>query len=331
MKQDNQRYLSMKKYILIIFILVLLIPGLFLFSKWKKGVTEQEYQAAISRNMSIYALEIPENAEFAGEAVPMDLYYVRESFDRELLTNVYWHSSTLLMFKRAHRFLPQIEKILEKEGMPDDMKYIALIESSLTNTQSPAGASGPWQFMKAAALKYGLEVNEEVDERYHMKKSTEAACRYLKDSYQSFGNWTLAAASYNAGPGNISKPVSTQNENSFYDLLVNAETSRYIYRILAVKEIFNNPVKYGFNFRKKDLYPEIPVKEIMVDSTIPNLAEFAKKQGINYKILKEFNPWLRKNTLTNKTKKKYYLDIPERNNLYYSKLKTISDTSNEKP
>ncbi len=329
MKTGFVRYLMMKKYIIVILLLVLLIPGFLLFSKWKKGVSEAEYQAAIARNLSVYALELPDTASFAGEAVPMDLFYVREAYDREMLTNVYWHSSTLLMFKRANRFLPDIEQILREEQLPDDIKYIALIESSLTNAVSPAGAAGPWQFLKASGQKYGLEISEEVDERYHLKKSTRAACRYLKEGYGTFGSWTLAAASYNAGPGNIKKPLGTQNESNFYDLLVNAETSRYIYRILAVKEIFNNPVKYGFHFRAKDLYPRIPVKEVVVDSTIKDLAQFAKDQGINYKILKEFNPWLRKNTLTVKPGKTYTIDIPERNNLYYKNLTKTSGPDSE--
>lgn len=311
-------------------LILLLIPGIFLFFKWRTGISEEEYQDAVSRNIGVFAIEIPDKAEFAGEPVPINLFYVRESFDREMLTNVYWHSSTLLMLKRSHRFLPVIENILFEQDVPDDLKYISLIESSLTNAQSPAGACGPWQFMKATGIKYGLEINEEVDERYNLKKSTEAACRYMKEAYANFGSWTLAAASYNAGPGNISKPISTQKETSFYDLLVNAETSRYIYRILAVKEIFSNPEKYGFHFRKKDLYPIIPAKELVIDSSVNDLALFAKQQGINYRILKEFNPWLRKNILTNKTKKKYIIEIPDRNDLYYSKMKTEVDTIPEK-
>ncbi len=284
------------------------------------GISDSEYSEAVSHNLKAIALDIPVNQDFAGEKVPMDMFYVREAFDRELITNVYWHSSTLFMLKRANRYFPVIEPILAKNNIPDDFKYIVLAESNLTNTQSPSGAVGYWQFLKATGQMYGLEINDEIDERYNLEKSTEAACKYLSDSYRTYKNWTLTAASYNSGPDNISKPMAAQQESSFYDLLLNPETSRYIYRILAIKEVFADPAKYGFHYRSKDLYPEIPCKKIAIDSGIRDLAAFARLQGINYKILKEFNPWLRKSFLTNKSKKVYILDIPNRNDLLYSTI-----------
>jgi hypothetical protein len=308
-------------------LLIVSISVFFIFSKWKIGITDNEYADAVSKNLKAIALDLPEKQEFAGEQVPMDLFYVRESFDRELITNVYWHSSTLLMLKRANRYFPVIEPILVKYHIPDDFKYIVVAESNLTNAQSPAGAIGYWQFLKATGIQYGLEINEEIDERYNLEKSTGAACRYLADSYKNYNNWTLTAASYNSGPDNINKPMSAQKENNFYDLLLNPETSRYIYRILAIKEVFSDPEKYGFHYRKKDLYPFIPTRKITVDSSIKDLSDFAHKLGINYKILKEFNPWLRKASLTNKSRKVYVLDIPTREDLLYSRL-IVSDSNN---
>jgi len=301
-------------------LLIISLGGFFIYSKWKSGISDKEYNDAVSRGIKAYALDLPQQMSFAGEAVPMDLFWVREAIDREMLTNVYWHSSTLLLLKRAHRYLPQIEPILKKNGVPDDIKFMAIIESNLTTVVSPAGAAGFWQFIKETGQRYGLEINDEVDERYNVEKSTTAACAYLKEGYSRYNNWTLAAASYNAGFENISKPLTTQGSMSFYETMLNPETSRYIFRILAIKEVFSEPMKYGFVYRAKDLYPNIPIKEVKIDSSIINLADFARKQGINYKILKEFNPWLRKNTLTNKTHKTYTLLIPDKEDIYYSKL-----------
>ena len=313
-----------------LWLLVVLIAGisvLFIYSKWRTGLSNSEYADAVTRNLKAIALDIPEKQEFAGEQVPVDMFYLREAFDRELITNVYWHSSTLFMLKRAHRFFPVIEPILAKNHIPDDFKYIVVAESNLTNAQSPSGAIGYWQFLKATGMMYGLEINDEIDERYNIEKATEAACRYLSDSYKNYNNWTLTAASYNSGPDNISKPMAAQKENNFYDLLLNPETSRYIYRILAIKEIFSDPAKYGFHYREKDLYPVIPVRKISIDSSIRDLGSFSHGLGINYKILKEFNPWLRKGSLTNKSRKVYVLDIPNREDLLYSKL--IKSDSNK--
>lgn len=252
----------------------------------------------------------PKEIDFAGEKTPLQIYDVRERMDRELLINENLHSSTILIIKRANKFFPIIEPILAKYNVPDDFKYLAVIESSLLNAVSSAGARGVWQFMPETAREKGMEVSETVDERYHLEKSTEAACKYLLAAKEKFGSWTLAAASYNGGMAGITKQIEFQEVNNYYDLLLNEETSRYVFRILALKEIMKNPVLYGFNIQNEELYTNLPTRKIEVDSTISNLSTFAKAQGINYKILKYHNPWLRDKKLDNPTKKKYEIEIP---------------------
>ncbi|MES2545661.1 MAG: lytic transglycosylase domain-containing protein [Bacteroidota bacterium] len=252
----------------------------------------------------------PTTIDFAGENTPLNIADVYERFDRELLVNTNLNASTRLIIRRANRVFPIIEPILKAKGIPDDFKYLAVIESSLTNATSPAGAKGVWQFMPQTAKEIGIEVNESVDERYHLEKSTEAACRYLLDAKRKFGSWTLAAASYNGGTTGVNKQIEFQKVSSYYDLFLNEETGRYVFRILALKEIMKNPEKYGFPIDARELYKTIPVKKIEVDSTITNLADFAKNQGINYKILKIHNPWLRDKKLDNLNRKKYVIEIP---------------------
>lgn len=253
---------------------------------------------------------LPKAMDFASEKAPLNIADVSERLDRELIINANLHSTTTLILKRANRVFPIIEPILKKNGIPDDFKYLAVIESGLVNVVSPAGARGVWQFMPQTAKEYGMEVNEIVDERYHLEKSTQAACDYLKAAKNKFGNWTLAAASYNGGMAGISKQIERQGVSDYYDLLLTEETSRYVFRILALKEIMKNPEKYGFALPNEQLYFPIETKQISVDSTVTNLATFAKKQGVNYKVLKIHNPWLRDTKLENKTKKVYTIDIP---------------------
>lgn len=270
----------------------------------------------------VYSIEIPDTIDFADEQVPLDVFYIRENLDRELTVNTYFHSSTLMMLKRANRWFPVIEPILKKNNLPDDFKYLALIESGLENVTSPAGAVGFWQFMKGTAKEYGLEVNDAIDERYHVEKSTQAACRYLSESYAEYKNWTLAAASYNTGNHRIAKELAKQRVTNYYDLLLSTETTRYIFRILAVKLIFQNPAKYGFLISKDDLYPPIPTKIVTVTQTVSSLVDFARKHNITYKTLKIFNPWLRDDNLPNRSGKTYQIKIPEEGYLNYSKLRT---------
>ncbi|WP_276977188.1 lytic transglycosylase domain-containing protein, partial [Flavobacterium filum] len=224
---------------------------------------------------------LPSAIDFAGEKTPLHVADVRERFDREMIINTNLHSTTTLILKRANRTFPIIEPILKKYDIPDDFKYLAVIESGLANVVSPSGARGVWQFMPETAKEKGMEVNDFVDERYHLEKSTEAACKYLIDAKNKFGSWTLAAAAYNGGMGGINKQITNQQVNDYYDLLLTEETSRYVFRILALKEIMKNPVKYGFDLPKESLYHPIEVKKITVDSTITDLASFAKTQGIN--------------------------------------------------
>jgi membrane-bound lytic murein transglycosylase D len=253
---------------------------------------------------------MPDSIDFAGERTPLQISDVKERFERELLVNANLDATTLLVIKRANRAFPVIEPILKKYGVPDDFKYLAVIESNLVNAVSPAGARGVWQFMPETARETGMEVNEIVDERYHLEKSTEAACKYLLNAKFRFGNWTLAAASYNGGMTGVNKQIEMQKVTDYYDLLLNDETSRYVFRILALKEIMKNPDKYGFILAPEELYTILPSKKVMVDTTITDLATFAKSQGINYKILKIHNPWLRDKKLLNTSRKMYQIEIP---------------------
>lgn len=248
--------------------------------------------------------------EFAGEKVPYSDFEVRERVDREILGNTFSHSRTLMVLKRAGRWFPVIEPVLKKNGLPDDLKYVAVIESDLSNVVSPAGASGFWQFMKATAPEFGLEVTDEVDERYHVQKATEAACEYFKKAYAKFNSWTLAAASYNMGMAGVTKRVEEQKQQSYYDLDLSSETTRYVARILAMKSIFENPQAYGFHISNQDLYPPVPVATLTVNTSIADLSTFAIKNGTTLKMLRELNPWLRKNTLSNPRGKSYSILVP---------------------
>lgn len=279
-------------------------------SQIPKATSDEEYMAALSDHNKVFSILVPENLNFAGEKVPLDMFYVQEALENEMTVNTYWHSSTLLLLKRAHRWFPVIEPILKKNGVPDDFKYLAVAESGLKDVVSPAGATGFWQIMKGTAREYGLEVNSEVDERYHLEKSTEVACQYLLDAYEKYGNWTLAAASYNAGMNKISKETIRQNESQYYHMNFGTETGRYIYRILALKQIMNHPKEYGFHLRKEDLYQPFNTTEVEVDSTIEDLSAFARKYGMNYKELKIYNPWLRQAYLPDESRRLYSIKIP---------------------
>ena len=305
---------------------------LFTYSTYEEK-EDLSYKKVFQANYKIFALNLPNTIEFAGEKVPMNLIDVREKLDRELHVNTYWQSNTLLFIKRLNRWFPIIEKILLEENVPNDFKYLALIESGLTQVVSPAGAAGFWQIMKKTAPEFGLEVTSEVDERYHIEKSTHAACLYLKEAKEKFGSWTLAAASYNIGQSGLQRQLNKQEVNSYYDLLLNSETSRYLFRILAAKHILSNANQFGFNFRPKDLYPAITYKTIVTDSSISSFTEFAAQNGINYKVLKYLNPWLRSKELTNSKRKKYEIKIPDEkfiNQLQTQPPLTELDTSKNK-
>jgi membrane-bound lytic murein transglycosylase D len=296
------------------------LGALFIYAVFDKTGIDQVYRNLFSHDYRVFAPEPPPKMDFAGEKVPLKLFYVREALDREILASTFMHASTILMFKRSYRWFPVIEPILKKNGIPDDFKFLALAESNFANVVSPAGAEGFWQFIKPTGQKYGLEITEEVDERYNVEKSTEAACRYFREAWQKFGSWTLAAASYNRGIDGMSDALVNQGGTGFYDLFMNDETGRYIYRILAMKEVYNHPVKYGFYLREQDFYPPVPSYTVMVDTPVQSLPAFAQKLKTSYKVLRDFNPWIRRYNLPNKSRKSYTFILPLPGMIYTDSL-----------
>jgi len=299
-------------------IAIIMVSSLLIFATTNENEVEDNNTSNsdkknTSETYQIKALKIPDGLNFAGEPVPIEKADIKERIDRELLVNTYWQSNGLLLIKRTHKYFPIIEPILEKNGIPNDFKYLAVIESGLQNVTSPAGAKGFWQIMKSTGRENGLEVNANVDERYHIEKSTQVACNYLNKAKKRFGSWTLAAAAYNAGNAGVSRRVKSQMVNDYYDLLLPDETQRYIPRIIALKEILNNPEKYGFIFENEDLYNLESTKLVKVDTVITNIAKFSKDFGTNYKTLKIHNPWLRENKLNNASRKLYEIKIPVEN------------------
>lgn len=299
------------KYIFTIggLLLLIFIVKLFSFAYDGNYQNEKDY---INTHYQISGLRIPKDINFCGEKVPLSDFMVTENLDRELLVNTYWQSQTLLLYKRANRWFPVIETILKRNGIPNDFKYIPVVESALTNIVSPAKATGYWQFIEETGKNYGLVINEEIDERYSIEKSTEAACKYFKEAYKKFNNWTLVAASYNMGMSGLADQLEKQKANNYYNLYLNDETARYVFRILAVKDILSRPKAYGFALRKQDLYHPFPTKNLIVDSSITSLSDFALKQGFNYKIIKLLNPWLRSTGLNNPEKKVYAIALPKK-------------------
>jgi membrane-bound lytic murein transglycosylase D len=308
----NKKFYLLFSIIILVFILISFV---------NKETKNKLHQREFNKQYRIFSLLSPDNLDFSDEIVPYNSSGIWERLDKELLRNTYWQSNTLLYFKKANKYFPIIEPILEVNGIPDDFKYLALIESGLENVVSPSGAAGFWQFLKATGKEYNLEVNSSIDERYNLEKSTFAACEYLNNAYKQFGSWTMAAASYNMGMSGIRRAIESQGTNNYYNLFLNKETSQYVFRIIAIKEIMENPVKYGFIYREQDLYSMLDVRVVEVDYTIDDLHQFSFDNGINYKILKEFNPWLRKSILPNKSKKKYKIRIPlETENLVFQNI-----------
>lgn len=289
-----------------------IVGGLF-FSSYPADVKNRVVDTASGpQEIFFTAVTLPEKLDFADESVPLENFDVRESLDREMLIVANYHSQELLYLKKTVRYFSIIEPILKKNEIPDDFKFLALAESGfLDKIVSPAGAVGIWQFMKGAALEYGLEVNEEVDERYHIEKATEAACRYLKNSFVRYGNWTMVAASYNAGISGMNRQIDVQDSKNYYDLLLNEETSRYIFRILALKLVIGDPEKYGFKVSDDEKYPIIPFKEVKITGSVKSFTDYARENNINYKLFKQFNPWLRQPDLKNPKGKIYTVKIPE--------------------
>jgi membrane-bound lytic murein transglycosylase D len=255
--------------------------------------------------------EIPTYLEFAGEKIPTENFEVFERMDREFISNTYFHSATILALKRAARWFPVIEPILKKNNIPDDFKYLCVAESNMENVISYAGATGFWQFMEPAGKKYGLEINSLIDERYDVWKSTEAACKYLKDSYEMFGSWTLSAASYNMGQDGVTLQMERQKANDYFNLVLNSETLRFVARIVAIKYILQNPEVYGFEIKDDEKYKPLEYYEVKLDNSISDFADYADSLGINYFILKMYNPWLRDNYLSNQSKQVYMIKLPK--------------------
>ncbi len=313
--KKNLKFILRLSFSLITIIVLVVFIRFFLFSK-DTGAKDKEFSRDFSGHYSIYAVPIPKHLNFAGEPVPVEKYDVFEGLDREFLVNTYWQSQTLLFIKRANKYFPIIEPILKKNNIPEDFKYLALAESGLMNVVSPSHAVGFWQFVKKTGQQYGLTVNKNIDERYHLEKSTQAACDYLNDAYEIFNNWTLVAASYNVGMKNLKKQLDKQQVASYYDMYLNKETARYVYRIIAIKYILSNPGKYGFHFRKKDLYRYPEFKVDTIDTTINSLEDFAISQSVNLKLLKDLNPWIRGRSLQNPDSVKYGIKIPVKRELF---------------
>lgn len=273
-------------------------------------VQDSAYHQKFLEGYQIMPPALPGKLDFAGEAVPLDFYLCRERLDREVMVNIFWQSNQLLLLKRANRYFPEIESILKEYGVPEDFKYLCLIESGMMNVVSPAGAAGFWQLMPGTARDHGLEVNAHIDERYNLEKATRAACEYILLLHERFGSWTLAAAAYNTGQSNMDYHLRTQSVTDYYQLYLPEETSRYVYRILAEKLIVGNPGHYGLHIRPQDLYPPLQERKIKVDTTINDLFAFARQQGVTYQMLKLYNPWIRGKTLPDKSRRTYYIALP---------------------
>jgi membrane-bound lytic murein transglycosylase D len=296
------------------------LASVFIYAISEKKDNELAYRSHFFRDYRIYAPPVPDKMDFAGEPAPLGLFYVKEALDREIMASTFMHSSTITMFKRAYRWFPVIEPILKKNGIPDDFKYLCLAESNLGNVISPANAEGFWQFIKPTGQKYGLEITEEVDERYNPVKATEAACEYFRDAWDTYRNWTLVAASYNRGMDGLSKALLNQRVSDYYDLYLNDETARYLFRIMAIKEVYNHPTKYGFFLREQDLYRPIPIYTVSVDTAVQDLPALAAKLKVNYRVLREFNPWIKRYSLPNKNGKSYTFTLPKPGMIYTDSL-----------
>ncbi len=266
----------------------------------------------ISRVQNVHAVEVPKTLSFSGEQVPLHDIDVYERLDRELVVNSFRHSNTFLVIKRAAKYFPIIEPILKRNGIPEDFKYLAVIESDLTHAVSPAGARGIWQIMKGTAKELGLEVNSNVDERYHIEKATQAACEYLIESKAKLGSWTLAAAAYNAGRHGIRRRLEEQKVDNYYDMLLGEETGRYVFRILALKQIMSKPNDFGFHIKNDQKYKMPEFYNFQIDTAITDLVGFTNRFGCTYKELKKYNPWLREKKLNNESGKQYFIKLPKK-------------------
>lgn len=313
-----------RAHLTVLYLLILVCLGMAGYAIWKKpnevflspneaGLETFQAMPLLSVD-SIRLFDLPSGLTFAGEKVPLEIPDVKERLEREIYVNAYWHSNMILLMKRSGKFIPKIEEWLRENGLPDDFKYLAMAESGLMNVTSPAGAKGFWQIMESTGEEYGLEISKDVDQRYDLQKATAAASKYLKKAYARFGDWTAVAASYNMGQAGFSRRQEDQLTENYYDLYLNDETSRYLFRILAFKVIFENPGEFGFHLRKQDYYTNPPLRTITVTSDIKNLAAWAKLQGSSYKELKIYNPWLINKDLNVRRGNEYQILLPKRGN-----------------
>ena len=322
----------MKKQIKINYILTLILVfciGATIPTLIGSSQVNEQHSAKSEVPYCVTSPTVPAQVTFDGETIDLRRYDRRERMDREILAFTYMHSTTMLLIKRANRYFPIIEPILKANGIPDDFKYLMVIESNLNSiARSPAGAAGLWQFMPTTGREFGLEVNENVDERYHIEKATVAACKYFKQAYAKYGDWIAVSAAYNAGQARISSQLEKQLASHAMDLWLVEETSRYMFRLLAAKAVISNPQRYGFLLKREHLYPAIPYTEVTVTTGIDNLAQFAKNKGITYAQLKDANPWLRDTSLMNKSGRTYILKIPTQAGMHYDPRKTIPYNKN---
>lgn len=296
----------------LLFCLVYVILKVYAFSPSKNEVSWT------NNNFYVLDLSIPADLDFCGEKIPSNNLEIRDDLEKEFFSSAYWKANSLVLFRKAQKWFPYIEPILAQEGVPDDFKYVAVIESHLSNITSPAGASGFWQLLPGSARNYGLEVNDAVDERYHVEKATRAACRHFKDAYAVFGNWTLSAAAYNRGIGGIQAALKKQKTDNYFDLLLNRETGSFVYRILAYKTLFSSPGHFGIKKKKWNYFSKIPMNVLKVDSAVFDLRVLAQKAGTDLTVLRAFNPWLLQNYLPNPDRKMYEIRIPKNLNADYS-------------
>jgi len=292
---------------------MLLLSAGFIFTLLVSADNNQSFTADNDESLFTAASwAIPENVTFAGEPLPLQNFDTRESLDRELNATAYRHGSTLLTIKRAERYFPEIEKILRENGIPDDFKYLACAESDLGNVISPVGATGFWQIMENTGREAGMTINKEIDDRYNLEKSTRFACDYFKRAYERFGSWTMAAASYNNGFSGLNEQVQIQKETNYYNLLLNEETARYVFRIVSLKLVISDPSRYGVSVEPEERYRPVAYREVKVDTSVTSFEQFARNFDTNYKILKFLNPWLRKPFLTNTGGREYIIRVPEK-------------------
>jgi membrane-bound lytic murein transglycosylase D len=294
-----------------VFFLLFLITQL-IYSSFHSSVSDSDYKSLLFSDYKLYGVTIPKDLNFCGEKVPTENYLVKRALEKEFYLKAFFQPSTLILHKKAARWFPIIEPILKRNGVPDDFKYVAILESGLNNSTALSGSGGFWGLMPPVARDYGLQVDEQVDERFNVEKATEAACKIFKDGYKKYNNYTLAAAAYDFGPGALDKQLERQGTNSYYELDLNDETAMYVYRLLAFKEIITRPEAYGYKLRKRDLFAPIPTNAVKIDSTITDLTRFAISQGSNYFALKTMNPWLLKNSLQNPDHKSYIILIPKK-------------------